>query len=98
MSNFQKINLLGSSFTLKVDEDPDYFKKIIIHIEKMFSDIEVDMNIKDPLRIALLSCILLTDDLLKEKDKISQNPDLKDAAEVELMTCKIISLIDKTIS
>lgn len=98
MSNFQKINLLGSSFTLKVDEDPDYFKKIITHIEKMFSDIEVDMKIKDPLRIALLSCILLTDDLLKEKDKISQNPDLKDAAEVELMTRKIISLIDKTIS
>jgi len=97
MSSLQKINLLGTSFSLKVDEDPEYFKKVISHIEKMFSDIEIDMNIKDPLRIAILSCILLTDDLLKEKDKLSQNPDLKDAEEVELMTLEIISLIDKTI-
>ena len=97
MSSLQKINLLGSSFSLKVDEDPEYFKKIINHIEKMFSNIEIDMNIKDPLRIALLSCILLTDDLLKEKDKATENPDLKDADEVELMTMKIISLIDKSI-
>ena len=95
MSSFQKINLLGSSFSLKVDEEPEYFKKVISHIEKMFSTIETDMNIKDPLRIALLSCILLTDDLLKEKEKIIHNPDLKDANEVELM--KIISLIDKSI-
>ncbi|MCK5671889.1 MAG: cell division protein ZapA [Spirochaetales bacterium] len=97
MSSLQKINLLGSSFSLKVDEDPEYFKKVINHIEKLFSDIEIDMNIKDPLRIAILSCILLTDDLLKEKVNVSHNPDLKDADEVELMTLKIISLIDKTI-
>ena len=97
MSSLQKINLLGSSFALKVDEDPEYFKKVINHIEKIFSDIEIDMNIKDPLRIAIISCILLTDDLLKERDKASHNPDLKDADEVELMTLKIISLIDKTI-
>ena len=97
MSSLQKINLLGSSCSLKVDEDPEYFKKVINHIEKLFSDIEIDMNIKDPLRIAILSCILLTDDLLKEKVKVSHNPDLKDADEVELMTLKIISLIDKTI-
>jgi len=97
MSSLQKINLLGSSFSLKVDEDPEYFKKVISHIEEIFSKIEIDMNIKDPLRIALLSCILLTDDLFKEKDRATQNPDLKDADEVELMTMKIISLIDKSI-
>jgi cell division protein ZapA (FtsZ GTPase activity inhibitor) len=97
MSSFQKINLLGSSFSLKVDEDPEYFKKVINHIEKMFSNIEIDMNIKDPLRIAILSCILLTDDLLKEKDKKAQAVNYKDADEVEQMTMKIISLIDKTI-
>lgn len=97
MSSLQKINLLGSSFTLKVDEEPEYFKRIITHIEKLFSDVEIDMNIKDPLRIALLSCILLSDDLLKERDKASQGPYLKDADEIELITRKIISSIDKAI-
>ncbi len=97
MSNLQKINLLGSSFSLKVDEDPEYFKKVINHVEKMFTNIEIDMNIKDPLRIALLSCILLTDDLLKERDNKMHDPNYKDAEEVEQMTMKIISLIDETI-
>lgn len=97
MSNLQKINLLGSSFSLKVDEDPEYFKKVINHVEKMFTNIEIDMNIKDPLRIALLSCILLTDDLLKERDNKTHDPNYKDAEEVEQMTMKIISLIDETI-
>ena len=97
MSNFQKINLLGSSFSLKIDEDPEYFKKIIEQIELKFSQIEKEMHIKDPLRIALLSCILLQDDLLKAKDNKMQIQDEGDAAKAEQMTLEIISLIDRTI-
>ena len=97
MSNFQKINLLGSSFSLKIDEDPEYFKKIIEQIELKFSQIEKGMHIKDPLRIALLSCILLQDDLLKAKDNKMQIQDKGDAAKAEQITLKIISLIDRII-
>ena len=97
MSSLQKIRLLGSSFSLKVDEDPEYFKKIIKYIEQKISNVESSMSVKDPLRIALLSCILLTDDLLKEQDKKrhSLSPELAD--EVEQMTLEIINLIDKSI-
>ena len=98
MSNFQKINLLGSSFSLKIDEDPEYFKNIIKQIEIKFSQIEEEMHVKDPLRIALLSCILLQDDLLKEKDSKLQSQNKGDAAKAEQMTLEIISLIDRTIN
>jgi len=97
MSNFQKINLLGSSFSLKVDEDPEYLKKIIKEIEIKFSQIEEEMHVKDPLRIALLSCILIQDDLLKEKANKLQIQNEGDAAKVEQMTLEIISLIDKNV-
>ncbi len=97
MSNFQKINLLGSSFSLKVDEDPEYFKKIIKQIEIRFSQIEEEMHVKDPLRIALLSCILMQDDLLKEKDNKMQSQNEGDAAKVEQITLEIINLIDKNV-
>ncbi len=96
MSSIQKIRLLGSSFSLKVDEDPEYFQKLINYIEKKFSKIESSMSVKDPLRIALLSCILLADDLLKEQDKNIHGLSVKDADEVEQMTLEIISLIDKS--
>lgn len=97
MSSLQKIRLLGSSFSLKVDEDPEYFQKIINTIEKKISSLESTMSEKDPLRIALLSCILLTDDLFKEQDKKKQGLSLEVADEVEQMTLEIINLIDKSI-
>ncbi len=96
MSSLQKIRLLGSSFSLKVDEDPEYFQKIINTIEKKISSLESTMSEKDPLRIALLSCILLTDDLLKEQDKKKQGLSPEVADEVEQMTLEIINLIDKS--
>lgn len=97
MSSLQKIRLLGSSFSLKVDEDPEYFQKIINTIEKKISSLESTMSEKDPLRIALLSCILLTDDLFKEQDKKKQGLSQEVADEVEQMTLEIINLIDKSI-
>lgn len=97
MSSLQKIRLLGSSFSLKVDEDPEYFQKIINTIEKKISSLESTMSEKDPLRIALLSCILLTDDLFKEQDKKKQGLSPEVADEVEQMTLEIINLIDKSI-
>ncbi|MCK5674651.1 MAG: cell division protein ZapA, partial [Spirochaetales bacterium] len=96
MSSLQKIRLLGSSFSLKVDEDPEYFNKIIKYIKQKISDVESSMSVKDPLRIALLSCILLTDDLLKEQDKKGHGLSSKVADEVEQMTLEIINLIDKS--
>jgi cell division protein ZapA (FtsZ GTPase activity inhibitor) len=95
MSNLQKIRLLGSSFSLKVDEDPEYFKKVINHIEKMFSKIEIEMKVTDPLRIAVLSCILLADDLLKDRNIMKGSLSTEEADKVEKMTLEIISLIDK---
>ena len=96
-SNVQKIRLLGSSFSLKVDEDPRYFEKLIAFIEAKFSEIQEGMSVHDPLRVAILSCILITDELFKEKDKKLNSLSDKEAAEVERMTLEIIKLIDSTL-
>ena len=96
-SNVQKIRLLGSSFSLKVDEDPVYFSQLIKFIEEKFSGIQKEMSVQDPLRVAILSCILITDELFKEKDKKKNSLSDKEAAEVERMTLEIIKLIDSTL-
>lgn len=97
MSSLQKIRLLGSSFSLKIDEGPDYFQKIIKLIEQKISTVESDMSVTDPLRIALISCILIADDLLKDQDKKKHGLSVEDADKAELMTLEIISLIDKSL-
>ena len=97
MGSLQKIRLLGSSFSLKTDEDPEYFKKIINIVEKKISGIESSMGVKEPLRIALLSCILLADDLLKAKDNDFHGLTEEEAKTAEQITLEIISLIDKNL-
>ncbi len=94
--NLKRIRLLGSSFSLKVDEDPDYFDTVVEYVNKKFEEIGSGMGVKDPLRIAIVSCILLTDELFKERDRNSVLSE-KEAEEVEKMTLKIIKLIDSTI-
>jgi len=95
--NYQKIRLLGSSFSLKIDEDPDYFKSIITTLEKTFSKIEQEMGVRDPLRIAILSCILIQDELLKEKSGLSGRVKNNNAEKVEKTTLEIIKLIDEAL-
>ncbi len=96
-SSIQKIRLLGSSFSLKIDEDPAYFKKIMTYVETRFSEIQEEMTVNDPLRVAILSCILITDELFKERSKRSSGLSEKDAEEVEKMTLEIMKLIDSAL-
>lgn len=42
--NLKRIRLLGSSFSLKVDEDPAYFDSLIKYIEANFSKVEAKMG------------------------------------------------------
>lgn len=95
--NLKRIRLLGSSFSLKVDEDPVYFDTIIAHLEKVISKIEGQMGVRDPLRTAIISCILLTDELFKERKNLKKGLSEKEADEVEKKTLEIIKLIDSTL-
>ncbi len=95
--NLKRIRLLGSSFSLKVDEDPIYFDSIIDYIEKKISKVEAQMGVRDPLRTAIISCILLTDELFKERNNPVKGLSEKEADEVEKKTLEIIKLIDSTI-
>ena len=95
--NLKHIRLLGSSFSLKVDEDPVYFDSLIEYIEKKISMVESQMGVRDPLRTAIISCILLTDELFKERHNPAKGLSEKEADEVEKKTLEIIKLIDSTI-
>ncbi len=96
-SHIQKIRLLGASFSLKVDEDPRYFSNLVQYVEKKFSEIQSGMPVHDPLRIAILSCILTADELFKAKGNSMDSLSDKGAAEVERRTRELIKLIDSTL-
>jgi cell division protein ZapA (FtsZ GTPase activity inhibitor) len=83
-----RIHLLGTSFTIKTNEDPEYFHSLVRYVEKKQEEVKRSTGVTDPLRIAVLSSILITDELYKADSG---------AGEAEDLTADLIKLIDQSL-
>lgn len=91
-----QIDLLGTSFAIQADEKNEYLNVLYNHLKKTLTKVEATSGLEDPLKIALISGILLTDELYKERMKRSDNGSL-DLSEAEKLTLSMISRIDQVI-
>lgn len=94
--NLFQINVLGSSFSIQTDEDPERMEKIISILKSKTETVEKDLSIKDPLKNMVISSIIIIDELLKEKQKAGGNEG-SDSEEVERLTLQIMERIDKSL-
>lgn len=62
-----KIQTLGTSFTIQANEDDEYLKKLFGYYKKITDDVSKIASIKNPLQVAILSGIMICDELYKEK-------------------------------
>jgi len=83
-----RIHLLGTSFTIKTNENPEYVQQLVHKVEKRFEQIRRSMGVTDPLRTAIISSILTVDELQRLQQQ---------SVEAESVTMDLIELIDRTI-
>ena len=83
-----RIHLLGTSFTIKTNENPEYVHQLVQKVEKRFEQIRRTMGVTDPLRTAIISSIITTDELQKLQQQ---------SVEAESVTLDLIELIDRSI-
>ena len=62
-----KIELLGTSFSIKASEDDDYLKKLLGYYKNIVDEIQKSGMLKSELHISILAGIMLCDELYKEK-------------------------------
>lgn len=93
-----QIDLLGASFAIQADEKPEYLNALLGHYKKTISQIETTSGLSDPLKIAIIAGILLTDEIYKEKMKRADQVSPVDLAEAEKIALGMISRIDQVIS
>lgn len=72
-----KIDILGTSFAISANEDDAYLKKLLSYYTRIAEEIEKSSNLKDSAQIAILSGIMICDELYKEKSKNIQNFKIK---------------------
>ena len=93
MSNTFKINLLGSSFSFQTNEDPDYINRILSYLEQEINKAQSSFHIKEPLKISLLTCINLIDELFREQESAE-----KERTDAEAFVQRLISSIDAALT
>lgn len=65
-----QIDLLGTSFSIKADEDTSYLEKILGYYKRIVNQIEAGGALTDPLKISILAGIMLSDELYKAKGRL----------------------------
>ena len=99
MGNLQ-IDLLGTSFSIQTNESPEYLEKLLDYYKKVVNQVDKEAKIKDPLKVAIISGIMICDELCKEKQKLqftNQTINKQDLVEAEEIALRIIENIDKVI-
>lgn len=61
------INTLGTAFTIQAGEDTEYLAKLLGYFERISNQIKDSGILKDNTQIAIMSGIMLCDELYKEK-------------------------------
>lgn len=92
-----QIDMLGTSFTIQTDENSDYLHSLYTHYKNTVTQVEKNSGIADPLKLAIIAGILVSDELGKEKLRRQGQPEQPDLAEAEKLTMRMISRIDQVI-
>ena len=95
-----QIDLLGSSFAIKANEESDYLEKLLGYYKRITAEIKKTGGLTKPVEIAIMSGITLVDELYKEKSKnakLSNGTQSADDEEAERLTLRMIDRIDKAL-
>lgn len=63
------IEVLGVSFTIRTDENPDYIHGLVDELKERLSGVSSQMKIVDPLKLALITNLLTLDEMHRDQDQ-----------------------------
>ncbi|TVR68953.1 MAG: cell division protein ZapA [Spirochaetaceae bacterium] len=86
-----RIDLLGVSFQIQSDEDPEYVEEILGYYRARIREIEESVATGDPLKKAILAALLVTDELFRCRGNQGESTV---TGEVEAITRRLLERID----
>ncbi len=85
-----RVDLLGTSFTIKADEDPAYLRNLLNKYARIVDETRSNTGLVDPLKISIVAGIVLCDEL----DKARSGAVRPEADETERIALDLIARID----
>ena len=90
------INILGASFSITAGEDPAYLEEVLAQYQFAVTNTQGISQMKDPLKVAILTGFLLCDEINKLKMQIEEDR-ANEEQELERITRNLIACIDQVI-
>jgi cell division protein ZapA (FtsZ GTPase activity inhibitor) len=101
------LDILGTSFTIKADEDEEYLNKVLSQYRAAVNNTQNISGIKDPLNVAILTGFILCDEYNKVKQKLDEEKEAGkieksennwEEQEVEDRTIRLISKLEQALN
>lgn len=94
-----KINLLTASFEIQAEETSEHLQSIYEYYVNTVEELMKMSTLKDPLKVAILAGLVISDELFKERIRASEFPtDIKTITEFERSARRMIAKIDNIIT
>lgn len=94
-----RIDVLGTSFNIETDEDPEHVADIVDYFKTKVQEIRSSVRTSDPLKIGILAGLLAVDELFKERESSNgeaMKPD--EAQRAAEIAEQLIAELDKTLA
>jgi cell division protein ZapA len=92
-----EVNILGSSFTIQSKDDYGYLKQLVAYLAHNVRQIQDRFSSYDPVKIALLAALNITDELFRCRNARSEGTD-PGSAEIERIAERLINRIDRSLT
>jgi len=92
MVNDLCLDILGTSFTIKVEEDEAYLRKVLAQYRAAVENTKNISGINEPLNIAVLTGFLLCDEINKIKQQLEN-----ESIEINERTMGLITMLDNAL-
>ena len=63
------VDLIGPVFAIQTDESLDYMQSLVSRLRDRMAVIKTSAKVSDPLKLSILLCITLMDELVRERAK-----------------------------
>jgi cell division protein ZapA (FtsZ GTPase activity inhibitor) len=90
MTNEFGFDILGTTFSITVDEDEAYLQKVLSQYRVAVENTQNISGITDPLNIAILTGFLLCDEINKMEQQLEN-----ESVEITKRTMKLIAKLDQ---
>jgi cell division protein ZapA (FtsZ GTPase activity inhibitor) len=96
MTQRVRVDMLGASFHVQAGEGDQYLDDVVAYLRQQVDNVRRETPVADPLKIALLAALNVTDELLRER-RLGAGDGKPELDQIGQITSHLIDRIDESL-